>query len=85
MKEYMIQTTDFRFTIKAHKLEVYTRGESNNTDPFTYLLAYDEDGKVIGYFENVIWYMEKSAYIEIEEVDNETKKCEHCGTQYEWR
>lgn len=77
MKEYMIQTTDFRFTIKAHELETYTKG---GDEPTTYVFAHDEDGNTTGYFENVIWYMEKSAYIEIEEVDNETKKCEHCGT-----
>ena len=71
MKEYMIQTTDFRFTIKAHELETYSKGDMNQPTPFTYVFAYDEDGKAIGYFENVIWYMEKSAYIEIEEVDNE--------------
>ena len=68
MKEYMIQTTDFRFTIKAYKLETYSKG---GDEPYTYVFAYDGDGNTTGYFENVIWYVEKSAYIEIEEVDNE--------------
>jgi len=70
MCEYIIQTDKFKICIRAAEVEEYVKYDDENEEyaPFTYCIAYDEDEKTIGYFENVVWFAKKSLIMDVSEV-----------------
>lgn len=58
MNKYSIYTAYGLFVVEAAELNAETDAERK----ISYVLAFDCDGEVIAYFENVYWYMKQSEH-----------------------